>query len=127
MNNAQELESDYPYHALDEKCAFDAKKGQVTVKKYHRVEQGNINQLKAALTQGPVGVSVDASGVFKAYTGGILDSGCGTNLNHAILAVGYGSENGTEYWIVRNSWGPAWGEQGYIRIAITGGIGTCGI
>ncbi len=97
------------------------------MKTFHRVEQGNIDQLKAALNVGPVGVSVDASGVFRSYTGGILDKGYGLSLNHAIVAVGYGSENGIEYWIVRNSWGSGWGEQGYIRIAITGGIGTCGI
>jgi len=57
------------------------------------------------------------------------DPNCGTFLNHAITAVGYGSENGQDYYIVRNSWGPRWGEQGYIRVATQsdGSDGVCGI
>lgn len=68
---------------------------------------------------------------FQHYTSGILDSDeCGTNLDHAVAAVGYGTENGQDYYIVRNSWGPDWGEQGYIRIAAKpgqDGKGICGI
>lgn len=62
------------------------------------------------------------------YQSGILDSyDCGTSLDHAVSAVGYGSENGQEYFIVRNSWGNDWGEAGYIRIAAVEGQGICGI
>jgi len=58
-----------------------------------------------------------------------LDSeSCGTDLNHAVAAVGYGSEGGKEYYIVRNSWGASWGEDGYIRIARKhDSKGICGI
>lgn len=62
------------------------------------------------------------------YTGGIMDSAeCGTNLDHAVAAVGYGNEDGKDYYIVRNSWGASWGDQGYIKIAAVEGKGICGI
>lgn len=64
-----------------------------------------------------------------SYRSGILDStSCGTNLNHAVTLVGYGTENGRDYWIIKNSWGTGWGERGYIRIRrTTSGAGICGI
>jgi hypothetical protein len=64
------------------------------------------------------------------YTGGVMDSAeCGTNLDHAVAAVGYGtdSESGKDYYIVRNSWGASWGDSGYIKIAAEEGKGICGI
>mgnify|MGYP002631748453 FL=1 len=52
---------------------------------------------------------------------------CGTSLDHAVAAVGYGTEGGQEYYIVRNSWGASWGDAGYIKIAAVEGKGICGI
>jgi len=62
------------------------------------------------------------------YTSGVMDStACGTNLDHAVAAVGYGTEGGKDYYIVRNSWGASWGDQGYIKIAAVEGKCICGI
>ena len=86
-------------------------------------------QLKAAIAQGPVSVAIRADTIiFAYYAGGILNTPmCGTTLDHGVVAVGYGVENGVEFYIVRNSWGPDWGEQGYIRIGVQEGKGICGI
>jgi len=89
-----------------------------------QVPQNNNAQLKAAVAKGPVSIAIEADQTaFQYYNGGIISSGCGANTDHGVLAVGYG--NG--YWIVKNSWGPNWGEKGYVRIADQAGAGVCGI
>ena len=97
---------------------------------YGYVPQYSVAQYKARLALQPIAVTIEADKpVFQTYKSGIIDSpDCGIMLNHAVLAVGYGTENGTDYYIVRNSWGPDWGEQGYVRIAANAdGPGVCGI
>lgn len=81
------------------------------------------------LDQQPVAVAIEADKlVFQLYNGGVFDSSkCGTNLDHAVLLVGYGSENGQEYFILKNSWDTTWGEEGYMRIAVEDGAGICGV
>jgi C1A family cysteine protease len=85
--------------------------------------------LKAAIAKAPTSVTIEADQtVFQMYTGGVLDSKkCGTKLDHAVAAVGYGTEGGQEYYIVRNSWSASWGDAGYIKIAAVDGAGICGI
>ena len=63
------------------------------------------------------------------YQSGVLDDATcdGTDLNHAIVLVGYGNKEGEDYWLAKNSWGSSWGEQGYLRIAIAPDVGICGI
>ena len=73
---------------------------------------------------------MDASqNVFQQYTSGVITSTtCGTNLDHAILAVGYSTGTGAgDYWIVENSWGTSWGNKGYVYIGMSSGVGICGI
>jgi len=84
----------------------------------------------AAVAKGPVSVAIEADTlVFQFYWGGIIKSSwCGINLDHGVLVVGYGTESGTDYWILKNSWGGSWGESGYFRIIRGGdGPGICGL
>merc|ERR1712127_27460 len=130
-SHKMELESSYPYVAKNRSCAFKKSKGVVQVSSYASVSHKNVSAFKAAVTAGPITVAVDAANnYFQGCTGGILNN-CGNhnNLDHAIAAVGYGTDNGTTYAIVRNSWTASWGEAGYIRMALTaqGSEGVCGV
>jgi C1A family cysteine protease len=88
--------------------------------------------LKAAVARQPVSVAIEAdTRYFQSYSGGVLtSSSCGTNLDHGVLVVGYGTENGIDYWLVKNSWGTTWGDHGYVKIgksSSTNDPGICGI
>jgi len=87
--------------------------------------------LEAAVAQQPVSVAIEADQeVFQHYTSGVLtDDACGSQLDHGVLAVGYGIDNGQKYWKVKNSWDTVFGEDGYIRIAKGSAAdgGECGI
>jgi len=122
-------ESDYPYIAQDEACQSSTHSGSAETNNVVEVQAQSVDALKAAIEVGPVSVTVEADTyVFQGYTGGILNSAdCGTNLDHAITAVGWGTQDGQDYYIVRNSWGAGWGDQGYIMIAAVDGVGICGI
>lgn len=114
-----ELEGDYPYHARDMTCTYNKSKGVGKVKSYKDVSRDTSGaQLKAALAKGPVSVAIEADQyVFQGYHSGVITSGCGTRLDHGVLAVGYGTESGQEYFLVKNSWGASWGDAGYVKIA----------
>ena len=119
-------EEDYPYHAKDEKCNASQCKSAITLKNYEKVPANDGAALKQAVSKAPVSVAVEAdSAVFQMYKTGVVDStACGTSLNHGVLAVGYTAD----YWIVKNSWGASWGDNGYIKIAYKEtGAGICGI
>jgi len=107
-----ELEASYPYVAKTRRCQAKKSKGVVKVASHAAVKHNNPKALKSAITAGPTCVAVDAANAyFQGYNGGILNNcGGGSNLDHAITAVGYGSENGVDYAIVRNSWTASWGE-----------------
>lgn len=124
--------SDYTYHASESTCNVDKKKSVVTIKSIIDVPAGNNTQLEAAVAQQPVSVAINAESYqFQFYHNGIFDwSGCpnkDSDLDHGVGIVGYGIQNGTSYWIVRNSWGESWGDKGYILMERGDEVNTCGI
>ena len=123
-----ESSQDYPASPYKNTCHFDATKVKVKIDSIKKV-QGTTEAIKTALLDQPVIVLVDASNfVFQTYTSGILDSDkCGTQLNHEMLAVGYGKYDGGSYYILKNSWGASWGDHGYIKIKAADGKGVCGM
>ncbi len=124
-----ETEANYAYEGVDDTCRFDAAKGVAKTTGSKNVTPNSSADLKAAIAQGPVSVAIEADTfVFQFYNNGIFNSkSCGTNLDHGVLAVGYGNVGGKEYYIVKNSWGPSWGLSGFIQVAIVDGEGICGI
>jgi C1A family cysteine protease len=130
-DNGIENQASYPYVAVDQACNVDASKlTPVKVTGFTDVTPNNANELKVAIAAGPTSVAIEADTfVFQFYSGGILNSSkCGTNLDHGVVAVGYGVDPAKgEYYIVRNSWGASWGLKGYVNIAIVDGPGICGI
>ena len=124
-----ESEADYPYKGVDGSCNYDASKVVTKDAGPVGVTVNSKAALTAAIAQQPVSVAIEADKfVFQFYTQGVLNSpNCGVNLDHGVLAVGYGTENGVDYILVKNSWGSSWGENGYVKIASVDGEGICGI
>ncbi|XP_071474566.1 cathepsin S isoform X2 [Marmota flaviventris] len=119
-NNGIDSEASYPYKAMDGKCQYDSKNRAATCSRYTQLPYGDEDVLKEAVAnKGPVSVAIDASHPsFFLYKSGVYyDSSCTQNVNHGVLVVGYGNLNGKDYWLVKNSWGLHFGEQGYIRMA----------
>ena len=125
-------EKEYPYEESEsgncEKC-----KSVVQINDYKNIESNNEKILKRAVAQQPVSVAIEADKFsFQHYSSGIYsDENCGTNLDHGVLIVGYGYDlfSDMDYWIIKNSWGDEWGENGYIRIKrnIDNSSGLCGV
>jgi C1A family cysteine protease len=129
-DNGMCLETAYPYTAQGGDC--QKCEPVVTISGCVDVTKNNQIDLKEAVSRGPVSIAIEAdTKAFQLYTSGVLTGdACGTNLDHGVLIVGYGEESGTEYWTVKNSWGPTWGDAGYIKIArsdSTNDKGVCGI
>lgn len=118
-NNGIVIEEDYPYIASAESCHVDSSKIVTKLSAYVNIPSGDEESLLTALAIfGPISVSFDATSELQNYKGGILrDTSCQSqDLNHAGLLVGYGNEDGKEFYIVKNSWGDSWGERGYFRL-----------
>jgi len=138
----QDLLSQYPYTAKAGTCKFTAGAVGATtlpitgpynnVEASHTIKAYSPAAFKTALKTGPISVAIDASGhTFQYYkTGTIEASQCGTSIDHAVNVIGYGSDSNGKYWILRNSWGTGWGEEGYAKFERTdeeGSKGTCAV
>jgi len=123
-------ESVYPYTAKDGTCQSTS--GTVSPSSWSAVTNDSSTALMTAIAQQPVSVTICAATYyFQTYTSGVLTSKlrCGVSLDHAVQAVGYGTLDGVDYYLVKNSWGSSWGDGGYVRIGNTdpNGAGICGI
>eukprot|EP01098_Paradermamoeba_levis_P000569 TRINITY_DN105_c0_g1_i11.p2 TRINITY_DN105_c0_g1~~TRINITY_DN105_c0_g1_i11.p2 ORF type:complete len:363 (-),score=142.86 TRINITY_DN105_c0_g1_i11:51-1028(-) len=119
-NKGIDTESSYPYTGRDGRCHFSAANVGATISSFHDVESGSESDLQSAVAQQPTSVAIDASHLsFQFYSSGVYyESKCSSSqLDHGVLAVGYGSDSGKDYWLVKNSWAASWGDQGYIKMS----------
>ncbi|XP_049660142.1 cathepsin K isoform X3 [Accipiter gentilis] len=110
-----------PVKNQDESCMYSPTGKAAKCRGYREIPEGNEKALKRAVARiGPVSVGIDASlPSFQFYSRGVYyDESCNAeNINHAVLAVGYGTQKGTKHWIIKNSWGEEWGNKGYVLLA----------
>mmetsp|Transcript_2045 Transcript_2045/g.2627 ORF Transcript_2045/g.2627 Transcript_2045/m.2627 type:complete len:477 (+) Transcript_2045:57-1487(+) len=127
-------EDDYPYTAghgmrgwcRNSKCKIVPNSKPAS---YSDVEHKETS-LESAVAKQPVAIAIEADQTaFQFYSKGVLNAKCGTNLDHGVLLVGYGADQGNDYWLVKNSWGPMWGDKGYIKLArgVSQEGGECGL
>lgn len=115
-NGGQETDAEYPYENKLGSCRFDKSKVAARVLDCTNHNLTSEDALKELLfKEGPIAIAVAAS-TWEGHSGSIWQKCDDKNLDHGVLLVGYGTENGVDFWIVKNSWGPEWGEKGYIRM-----------
>jgi len=129
-----ETEAAYPYTSgtttQSGSCLYNQSLGVVSVASFVTIGT-DCNSIMAAIAQEPVSVAIEAdTAYFQTYTSGVLTNAaaCGTTLDHAVIAVGYGTDpTYGPYFLVRNSWSASWGDQGYVKIGQAPAPGICGI
>jgi len=122
------FDSDYPYTAEQDSCQFQSNLATTTISNFSYCSNYSSSKKKhcsvaavyALLAQGPISVGIDAgSDDFQNYSSGVYTASC-TEDDHAVIAIGYGNDaaSGSDYWLIRNSWGADWGDNGYIKVAV---------
>lgn len=120
-----ETEQDYSYKGVEGTCSFAQGKAAAQIKGSIKIPADEVAMASALVKEGPLSIGLNAY-YMQFYKGGISDPAhCSGQMDHGVLIVGYGVENSVPYWIIKNSWGPDWGEQGYYRIVR--GKGMCGL
>jgi hypothetical protein len=123
------LAGDYPYRGIDQTCQDSQHTGVVRSTGHVTVRAGSVSALEEQIAIGPVGIALAAGNTyFGNYASGVMDDArCGSSLDHAITAIGYGIEGGKKYYIVQNQWGTGWGDNGYMKLGAVDGTGICGV
>jgi cathepsin L len=120
-NHGIDTEASYRYTATGPNaCKYSAANIGATIASFTDIPRGNEAALQAAVAQRPVSVAIDAGhSSFQLYKSGVYyEPACSsTNLDHGVLAIGYGTDGSSDYWIVKNSWGTSWGMEGYINMS----------
>merc|ERR1719510_2572139 len=120
-DNGITSESNYPYTARDGSCQTSKQTPAVIPAHdltYTDVQRNSADALENALNVGPVSIAIEADQrSFQLYQNGVFQGPSGDKLDHGVLVVGYGTDQGSTYWTIKNSWGDGWGESGYIRFA----------
>ncbi|KAL9233999.1 hypothetical protein vseg_008924 [Gypsophila vaccaria] len=134
QNGGLASEATYPYTASDGKCVKKrAATHAASISGYEDVPENDEDALLKAVANQPVSVGIEGGGFdFQFYSGGVFKGECGEELDHAVTIIGYGvgsDDDGSKYWLVKNSWGTKWGEKGFMRIKRDVGVahGLCGI
>jgi C1A family cysteine protease len=135
ISNGMCTEANYPYTSGTGKsgsCQSSSCSPVAEFSSCSDVKPNDQISLKGAVAQQPVSIAIEAdTRAFQSYSSGVITgSACGTKLDHGVLIVGYGEENGIKYWLVKNSWSASWGDNGYVKIErseSTNDAGVCGI
>lgn len=130
-------EEKYPYRGVGGACHYNKETDMAwTISDCHEVKVNSEEALRAAISHTPVSVAIEANHLsFQLYKSGVYSGNCGTKLDHGVLATGFGvdntsTSNGKTYYTIKNSWGPGWGEKGYMKMKReegNTGKGQCGI
>jgi C1A family cysteine protease len=125
-----ESEADYAYTARQGNCVYDQSKVKVRTSGLVNITPNSYDALLQAASVSVITLALDAYGIM-SYTGGVFNGQCSNEMNHAVNVVGYGTDAQSKqpFWLMRNSWGSSWGENGYFRLIRdqNPGTGICGM